>query len=107
MVTDCVHAMSCILQGAPERVVRRCSTYMKDGELLPIDEAFDAAFKTAYEDMAGKGQRVIACAMLKLSSAEYPEGHAFTTDKFPDSDLVFCGLVGLQDPPKPGQTISE
>ena len=60
----CTHAM----QGAPERVVRRCSTYLKDGEGLPIDADFDAAFKTAYEDMAGKGQRVIACAMLKLDS---------------------------------------
>jgi sodium/potassium-transporting ATPase subunit alpha len=52
--------------------------------------------------MAGKGQRVIACAMLKLPQSEFSRGYVFTTDAFPDKDLVFLGLVGLQDPPKPG-----
>lgn len=76
---------------------------MKDGQQLPIDEAFDTAFQVAYEEMAGRGQRVIACAALKLSSADFPEGYEFATDNFPEDSLVFCGLVGLQDPPKPGK----
>jgi magnesium-transporting ATPase (P-type) len=52
--------------------------------------------------MAGKGQRVIACAMLELSATEYPQGHEFTTESCPSDKLVFLGLVALQDPPKPG-----
>jgi hypothetical protein len=52
--------------------------------------------------MAGKGQRVIACAMLELSATEYPQGHEFTTESCPNDNLVFLGLVALQDPPKPG-----
>jgi sodium/potassium-transporting ATPase subunit alpha len=91
-----------VTQGAPERVVRRCKVYQNGTAQLPIDTAFEAAFKEAYETMAGKGQRVIACAMLKLPSAQYSEGYKFTADAFPDDGLVFLGLVGLQDPPKPG-----
>jgi sodium/potassium-transporting ATPase subunit alpha len=55
-----------------------------------------------YESMAGKGQRVIACAMLELSESEFPKGHIFTVDTCPSDDLVFLGLIALQDPPKPG-----
>jgi magnesium-transporting ATPase (P-type) len=52
--------------------------------------------------MAGQGQRVIACAMLEISATEYPQGHMFTTDTCPSDNLVFLGLIALQDPPKPG-----
>eukprot|EP00953_Heterococcus_sp_UTEX-ZZ885_P011750 6800-Heterococcus_DN1.PRE.1 len=52
--------------------------------------------------MAGKGQRVIACALLELSATEYPQGHVFTTESCPNDNLVFLGLVALQDPPKSG-----
>lgn len=62
-----------------------------------------AVEQTTYESMAGKGQRVIACAMLELSSDEYPQGHVFTTESCPNDNLVFLGLVALQDPPKPGR----
>jgi sodium/potassium-transporting ATPase subunit alpha len=55
-----------------------------------------------YESMAGKGQRVIACAMLELSASDYPQGTVFIVESFPSENLVFLGLLALQDPPKPG-----
>eukprot|EP00611_Tribonema_gayanum_P004790 TRINITY_DN13_c0_g1_i10.p1 TRINITY_DN13_c0_g1~~TRINITY_DN13_c0_g1_i10.p1 ORF type:complete len:662 (+),score=251.51 TRINITY_DN13_c0_g1_i10:2550-4535(+) len=92
------------LKGAPERVAKRCATFVRDGMVLTTDGSaeFQDGFKEAYESMAGRGQRVIACAMLKLSRDKYPLGYSFTPTAFPDTDLVFLGLVGLQDPPKPG-----
>jgi sodium/potassium-transporting ATPase subunit alpha len=55
-----------------------------------------------YESMAGRGQRVIACAMLELSASVFPQGSVFTVEDFPSENLVFLGLLALQDPPKPG-----
>jgi magnesium-transporting ATPase (P-type) len=52
--------------------------------------------------MAGRGQRVIACAMLELSASDSPQGSVFTVEDFPSENLVFLGLLALQDPPKPG-----
>mmetsp|Transcript_7445 Transcript_7445/g.11126 ORF Transcript_7445/g.11126 Transcript_7445/m.11126 type:complete len:1130 (+) Transcript_7445:49-3438(+) len=97
------------LKGAPERVFRRCDTYIKyadDGSetTLPIDQELKDAFQTTYERMAGKGQRVIACSMLRLDKSRFPLGTKFEVDTFPSSGLTFLGLSALQDPPKPGVT---
>ncbi|KAG5185752.1 hypothetical protein JKP88DRAFT_354106 [Tribonema minus] len=97
------------LKGAPERVIRRCAEYYKHGadgsaERCPMDDELSAAFQATYERMAGKGQRVIACATLDLDPAQYPESTRFDEDTYPFEDMVFLGLVALQDPPKPGVT---
>jgi hypothetical protein len=55
--------------------------------------------------MAGKGQRVIACAMLELAENDFAKRHEFTAETCPSEDLVLLGLVALQDPPKPGSYV--
>ncbi|KAG5184236.1 hypothetical protein JKP88DRAFT_208389 [Tribonema minus] len=102
-------AYTVYLKGAPERVIRRCTQYFNHGsddaaDLCSMDNDLQAAFQATYEKMAGRGQRVIACAALELDPAKYPNGTQFDADSFPSENMVFLGLVALQDPPKPGVT---
>lgn len=36
------------IKGAPERVLAKCSTYLKDGKLEPITDEFSASYDEAY-----------------------------------------------------------
>lgn len=102
-----VHAdgyLTIYLKGAPERVLAKCGTYLKDGKKTPIDEGFNASFDSAYSYMASRGHRVIACAQYQLPGHEYPENFTFsrTDASCPNSGYTFVGLVSLEDPPKHG-----
>lgn len=114
--------MTAYLKGAPERVLAKCTTYLKDGQLYPIDDEFRQAYDTAYnvrlltpflvyilahkgaQYMASRGHRVIGCAQYLLSGDLYPEDYAFSqTDvKYPSDGYCFVSLVSLEDPPKHG-----
>ncbi|TFK45629.1 aminophospholipid-transporting P-type ATPase [Heliocybe sulcata] len=97
-------SLTLYIKGAPERVLAKCSTYLKNGKIEPITEAFKAAYDGAYNYMASRGHRVIACAQLLLSKEQYPADYAFSrTDvNYPSSEYCFTGLVSLEDPPKHG-----
>ncbi|KAG6860192.1 hypothetical protein C0995_014560 [Termitomyces sp. Mi166 len=92
------------LKGAPERVLAKCTTYLKDGVLRPITEEFIASFDAAYNYMASRGHRVIACAQYLLPEDQYPLQYHFSKNdvNHPSSGYCFVGLVSLEDPPKHG-----
>ncbi|KAI9168486.1 hypothetical protein H9P43_007858 [Blastocladiella emersonii ATCC 22665] len=93
------------IKGAPERVLRICSTILDDnGDTIPLTDEHKIQFNTAYEYMASKGHRVLAFAKFELPGTEYPESHVFDKDakNFPMSNLTFVGLASLEDPPKHG-----
>jgi len=102
-----VHAdgyLTTYLKGAPERVLAKCSTYLKEGKQTPIDDEFKKGFDDAYSYMASRGHRVIACAQYLLPGHEYPENYVFSRSEanYPASKYTFIGLVSLEDPPKHG-----
>lgn len=37
------------IKGAPERVLSKCTTYLKDGALVPITDDFRKAYDDAYD----------------------------------------------------------
>jgi Ca2+-transporting ATPase len=82
------------VKGAPERVLAMCDRMMVNGEVAPLsaDEALRAA-----QEMASGGLRVLAMAYRSL-----PEGGAHSTPLWDPRDLVFLGLQGMRDPPRPG-----
>ncbi|KAI8999130.1 aminophospholipid-transporting P-type ATPase [Trametes punicea] len=92
------------IKGAPERVLAKCSTYLKDGEEFPITDEFKAEYDKAYDYMASRGHRVIACAQKLLHSDVYDASYEFskTDGKYPSTEYCFCGLISLEDPPKHG-----
>lgn len=96
--------LTVMLKGAPERVLAKCSTYLKEGVPTPVDASFNTAFDDAYSYMASRGHRVIACAQYNLPGHLYPENFAFTRNpiNYPETGYTFVGLVSLEDPPKHG-----
>jgi sodium/potassium-transporting ATPase subunit alpha len=88
-----------MMKGAPEIILARCSTWLKEGTPTSIDDDFKKQFQDAYEHFAGNGERVLGFAQLEidvLSEAEILSGDV------PQQSLTFVGLISLLDPPKPG-----
>ncbi|KAJ3019530.1 hypothetical protein HKX48_002007 [Thoreauomyces humboldtii] len=92
------------VKGAPERILKMCSTILKDGASKPLDKKEEEDFLATYEWMAGKGRRVLAFAQLQLPEDQFPKGFGFDKKNmnFPTVGLCFVGLVSLEDPPKHG-----
>ncbi|KAI9297876.1 hypothetical protein K502DRAFT_300279 [Neoconidiobolus thromboides FSU 785] len=92
------------LKGAPERVLRLCSTILIDGQAIPLTEEHQAKFQETYELMAGKGHRVLAFAQLLLPGDQFPKDFVFDKklNNYPTTELTFVGLTSLEDPPKHG-----
>ena len=85
-----------ITKGAPDVLIRKCTKYYKNGQILPVFE-IEELIKLQNQEMAQRALRVIAVAykdvdtMPNLNSAENVE-----------NNLVFCGLIGMIDPPREG-----
>ncbi|KAF5349512.1 hypothetical protein D9756_009023 [Leucocoprinus leucothites] len=96
--------LSALLKGAPERVLAKCTTYLKDGKLYPIDDEFRKGYEEAYNYMASRGHRVIGCAQYLLPGEEYPIDYTFSKQdlNYPSEGYCFISLVSLEDPPKHG-----
>ncbi|THH27921.1 hypothetical protein EUX98_g6275 [Antrodiella citrinella] len=90
------------IKGAPERVLAKCTTYIKDGEVHPMTDEFKKEYDQAYDYMASRGHRVIANAQRLLPSSEYTQHTAFTKDQYPSTEYTFVSLTSLEDPPKHG-----
>ena len=69
---------------------------VKDDEIVPIEPSdFDKA-SDANKDMADKAMRVLALCARRLDDDE----DIYEIDKV-ESGLIFLGLVGIMDPPRP------
>ncbi len=80
-------------KGAPEKVLPLCSGILIGGESRPFSPELLSKVIHAQESMAGQGLRVLAFAYRLLGS---PWQHERL-----EEDLIFAGLVGLEDPPRP------
>ena len=78
-------------KGAPETVLPCCSAWLDSGVLKTLDDEALERFRRAQENMADRGLRVLALAWRPLSE----------DDAVTESSLQLCGLVGLEDPPRP------
>jgi sodium/potassium-transporting ATPase subunit alpha len=78
-------------KGAPEAVLPLCTQMLQGSRAVPLDTAMHAALVAAQEEMAGQGLRVLTLAWKSLQGDESVE----------EKDLILCGLVGLEDPPRP------
>ncbi|MBV5297366.1 MAG: cation-transporting P-type ATPase [Rhodoferax sp.] len=78
-------------KGAPETVLPLCTQVLLAGQVVTLDAATQSQWLAAQETMTGQGLRVLALAYKALASDEAPTEQA----------LILCGLVGLEDPPRP------
>lgn len=88
-----------MIKGAPEVLIKTCKkVYDKKGD-KPLDDHQRELIETANEKMASTGLRILAVAWAELPAKDFD---AEADDLFVYlKDLVFTGLVGLMDPPRP------
>ncbi|KAF9939853.1 hypothetical protein BGZ75_003130 [Mortierella antarctica] len=93
-----------LMKGAPERILRLCSTILINNEAVPLTEEHSKAYGDMYTLMASKGHRVLAFAQMLLPRDQYPDDIVFDKEQknYPTTNLCFVGLVSLEDPPKHG-----
>lgn len=83
-------------KGAPDEILKVCSSVFINGKILPIDEEIKSQILKANQDMASRALRVLAASMKELyeiPSSLQPESL--------ENDLCFIGLVGMIDPVRP------
>lgn len=80
-------------KGAPDEILKRCTTYIKDGQVLPLEEDMRNQIINANKDMASKALRVM-CAALRYYEMEPLDYEASILEQ----QLTFIGLTGMIDP---------
>jgi sodium/potassium-transporting ATPase subunit alpha len=80
-------------KGAPEMVIPLCNRVLAEGGIRPLDSQLRTKVREAQEAMAAQGLRVIAMSYRPL---EVPWQREQV-----EEDLIFAGLAGLEDPPRP------
>lgn len=82
------------IKGSMEAVLSRCGHALDgDGHETPVDRD---AVEGITADMAGRGLRVLAFARIEI-----PAGLRTITHDHVEANLVFLGLQGMIDPPRP------
>jgi Ca2+-transporting ATPase len=84
------------VKGAAGGFVPITSHRFKNGKVVPIEKADFEEAQKVNESMGSKSMRVIALAARKLESDEDYEDIEVV-----ESGLIFLGLVGIMDPPRP------
>ena len=83
-------------KGAPDEVLRRCTSYTESGQILSLTEEKRTAILAENKAMADKALRVLAAAERlydALPDRQEPEDL--------EQDLCFIGLAGMIDPIRP------
>ena len=80
-------------KGAPEVIMSRSKYILRNNYLKSIDEDDVNEINAVSEEMASKGLRVLGYAYKIIEE--------ITSDEDIEKDLVFIGLTGLLDPPRP------
>ncbi len=78
-------------KGALEALLPLCAYWQTGNERQPLTDALRARLLGTQEAMADQGLRVRACAYRPMQEA----------DALVERDMILCGLLGLEDPPRP------
>lgn len=82
-----------IVKGAPEEILRLCTTFERDGKPQPLSSADAAGVHRLVEHYGAQGQRVLAVATRPMQTgAKLNPGD--------EQELTLVGLLTFVDPPK-------
>jgi potassium/sodium efflux P-type ATPase len=93
--------MNVYTKGAVERVIASCTSYhaRNDHDAVQMTEEYRSQILENMEALAKHGLRVLALASKDYTD-DYTEGKEIDRATV-EQDLVFRGLIGLYDPPRP------
>ena len=83
-------------KGAPDVVIDRCTSYIKDGVAVPMTEEYKSEILKANKAMADKALRVLAMAERRYTALPA----SFEPEAL-ETELTFIGLSGMIDPVRP------
>lgn len=86
-----------ITKGAPDVLLKRCTSYWKDGEVHRLSSKIQEEIERQNIRMADKALRVLAVSYLDVK--KLPD--KMTTEMI-ETGLTFVGLIGMIDPPRDG-----
>lgn len=102
----CVHSgdinkPETFVKGATEKIVNMCTDYYDEhGNVKPLNDEIRQQIHFKSNGLAEEGLRVL-CFARNNQLYNHSEKHS-DDDVIPDpSNLIFCGLIGMKDPPRP------
>ena len=84
-----------IAKGAPDVLIARCTQLLHGGEIRPLTGAMKAKLLSDNSRLAERALRVLAVAYRDVSALP-------SDDRESESQLIFCGLIAMEDPPRSG-----
>jgi len=81
------------LKGAPDVVIEMCDKYRSNKEVKELDQNFKDKLTNVNQEMAREGLRMLAVAYKEKSKDELEDDI--------EENLIFIGLAGIMDPPRP------
>jgi len=89
-------------KGAPDVLLERCTHILVGNEVAPLDDARQAASVGNIEALSAQAFRTIAVAYRNLEGeGVIPAEEGAPVDESLEADLVYVGIVGILDPPRP------
>ena len=86
------------VKGAPDVLLERCNAWLDTDRVAPLDDATRAVLRAQNESFATAAMRVLALAAKDIPAHDFdPAGDLMAHAR----DLVFAGLAGIIDPPRP------
>lgn len=76
-------------KGAPDEVIKRCTKIKRDGRMIQLTNAHREEIAEVVRVMSSRALRTLGIAMCS------------DVGEATEEDLVFLGLVGMKDPPRP------
>ncbi len=89
-------AAAVMTKGAPESVLAVCTRCLKDGKQIPLDESLKEEATSLCHSFMDQGLRVLAFAYRDVGP-----GERITSKEDAEREMIFTGLIGLEDPPRP------
>ena len=82
-----------ICKGAPEIILAHCNRVLQNGRAVALTPALKNRLLSLNRGMANEALRVLAVAVRDVASVP-------REDRETESDLLFCGLIAMEDPPR-------
>jgi len=90
VVIDAVSCKLAISKGAPDVILNKCSYFLRAGKAIKLGKINKNKLIKHNNEMSNKALRVLAVSYKILNDE----------DNNVDSDFIFAGLIGMEDPPK-------
>lgn len=97
-------------KGAPDNVLACCTRVIINGRVVPLDIRIRNQILSVNNEMSGKALRVLALAYKPLAHDQNINNQSPQRDSVIrnenladlEKDMIFAGLTGMLDPPRPG-----